>query len=206
MGRGYRKNCSWRATRVACCFSAAPASRARKQACRIFLASQNLSCWPPAPAAPDGARPASPVASLAPSAASAGAVPAPLAPRPRHAPGRAAPAHASALPDPRRLPPEPLIAGLPADPVLTAQHRHLILARQNPSDKLHSLVHVTGRFPRHRQVPPAGSSDLSPIHPVNFVTNLPGPYTSLTLPRLRGRVGWGKRSARDRPAPAGQCS
>ena len=77
----------------------------------------------------------------------------------------------------RDIPPEPLIAGLPADPVLAAQHRHLILARQNPSDKLHSLVHVTGRFPRHRQVPPAGSSNLSPIHPVNSVTNLLGPYT-----------------------------
>ena len=77
----------------------------------------------------------------------------------------------------RDIPPEPLVAGLPADPVLTAQHRHLILARQNPSDKLQSLVHVTGRFPRHRQVPPAGSSNLSPIHPVNSVTNLLGPYT-----------------------------
>jgi len=76
----------------------------------------------------------------------------------------------------RDIPPEPLVAGLPADPVLTAQHRHLILARQNSSDKLQSLVHVTGRFPRHRQVPPAGSSNLSPIHPVNSVTNLLGPY------------------------------
>src|SRR6516225_11392736 len=86
----------------------------------------------------------------------------------------------------RDIPPEPLVAGLPADPVLTAQHRHLILARQNPSDKLHSLVHGTGRFPRHRQVPPAGSSNLSPIHPVNSVTNLLGPYTSSPSPRGRG--------------------
>jgi hypothetical protein len=39
---------------------------------------------------------------------------------------------------------------------------------------------VTGRFPRHRQVPPAGSSNLSPIHPVNSVTNLLGPYNHLT--------------------------
>jgi hypothetical protein len=74
----------------------------------------------------------------------------------------------------RDIPAESLVAGLPADPVLTAQYRHLILARQNPSDKLHSLVHVTGRFPRHRQVPlpavqtchPSIRSTLLPIYPV----------------------------------------
>src|SRR6516165_5975067 len=91
----------------------------------------------------------------------------------------------------RDIPPEPLVAGLPADPVLTAQHRHLILARQNPSDKLHSLVHVTGRFPWHRQVPPAVCSNLSPIHPVNSVTNLSGSYTLRNPPPRagEGRVG-----------------
>jgi len=77
----------------------------------------------------------------------------------------------------RDIPAEPLVAGLAADPILTAQHRHLILARQYPSDKLHSLVHVTGRFPRHRQIPPADSSHLSPIHTVYSVTYLLGPYT-----------------------------
>src|SRR5215813_7156691 len=77
----------------------------------------------------------------------------------------------------RDIPAEPLVAGLSADPILPAQHRHLILARQNPSDKLYSLVHLTGRSPRHRQVPPAGSSNLSPIQPVNSVTYLLGPYT-----------------------------
>src|SRR6516225_4897447 len=87
----------------------------------------------------------------------------------------------------RDVPAGPLVAGLPADPVLSAQHRHLILARQNPSDKLHSLVHLTGRFPRHRQVPPAGSSNLSPIHPVNSVTYLPGPYTGPALSPRAGR-------------------
>src|SRR5215472_6717159 len=91
-----------------------------------------------------------------------------------------------AFPD---IPAEPLVAGLPADPVLTAQHAHLILARQNPSDKLYLLVHVTGRFPRHRQVPPASSSNLSPLHQVNSVTNLPGPYT-LPSPASGGGLGW----------------
>jgi hypothetical protein len=87
----------------------------------------------------------------------------------------------------RDIPAEPLVAGLAADPVLMAQHRHLILARQNPSDKLHSLVHVTGLSPRHRQVPPAGSSNLSPIHPVNSVTNLFGPYITPALSPHAGR-------------------
>src|SRR6267142_576096 len=79
--------------------------------------------------------------------------------------------------------PEPFVAGLTADPVLPAQPYHLIPARQNPSDKLCPLVHLTGLFPRHRQVPPADCSDLSPIHPVNSVTNLLGSYT-----RVSGRV------------------
>src|SRR5262249_24207644 len=90
----------------------------------------------------------------------------------------------------RDIPAEPLVASLPADPVLPAQHRHLILARQNPSDKLYSLVHLTGRSPRHRQVPPAGSSNLSPIQPVNSVTYLLGPYT-LPSPPLRAGEGLG---------------
>ena len=94
----------------------------------------------------------------------------------------------------RDIPAEPLVAGLPADPVLPAQHRHLILARQNPSDKLHSLVHLTGRFPRHRQVPPAGSSNLSPIHPVNSVTSLSGPYNLPPLAPERGGSTHGERS------------
>src|SRR6516162_2294269 len=89
---------------------------------------------------------------------------------------------------------EPLVPGLAADPVFTAQRRHLILAGQNPSDKLHPLVHVTGRFPRHRQVPPAGISNLSPIHPVNSVTTLSGPYTRRPLPAGRGE---GRREGAD---------
>jgi len=92
----------------------------------------------------------------------------------------------------RDIPAEPFVAGLPADPVLTAQHRHLILARQNPSDKLQPLVHVTGLFPRHRQVPPARRSNLSPIHPVNSVTCLSGPYTGSPLSRHAGE-GLGRR-------------
>src|SRR6516225_7352121 len=70
----------------------------------------------------------------------------------------------------RDVPAEPLVAGLAADPVFAAQHRHLILARQNPSDKLHSLVHLTGRFPWHRQVPP---DDVQTCHPSIRSTLLP---------------------------------
>src|SRR5882762_1121018 len=62
-----------------------------------------------------------------------------------------------ALPQPRSaltaIPPEPLVAGLAADPILPAQRCHLILARQNPSDKLRPFVHLTGLSPRHRQAP-----------------------------------------------------
>src|SRR5215469_10252111 len=89
----------------------------------------------------------------------------------------------------RDIPAEPLVPGLPAHSILTAQRRHLILAGHNPSDKLHPLVHVTGLFPRHRQVPPAGGSNLSPIHPVNSVTYLSRPYTPQPSPRKRGEGG-----------------
>ena len=75
------------------------------------------------------------------------------------------------------VPTKPLVAGFAADPILPAQRRHRILARQNPGNKLRPFVHLTGLSPRHRQVPPADSSDLSPIHPVNSVTNLSGSYT-----------------------------
>src|SRR5215471_128895 len=95
-----------------------------------------------------------------------------------------------ALPQPRRtlteVPPQPFVAGLAADPILPAQHRHLILARQNPSDKLRPFVHPTGLFPWHRQAPPADCSDLSPIYPVNSVTTLPGSYTPFPLSPLGG--------------------
>ena len=56
------------------------------------------------------------------------------------------------------IPPEPLVAGLAADPVFAAQRRHRVFIRQNPSDKLCPFVHLTGLFPWHRQVPPADSS------------------------------------------------
>src|SRR5271156_1711564 len=81
---------------------------------------------------------------------------------------------------------EPLVPGLAADPVLPAQRCHLILAGQNPSDKLRPFVHLTGLFPRHRQVPPANRSNLSPIHPVNSGTNLSGSYTPQPSPPKRG--------------------
>src|SRR6266446_10478184 len=92
------------------------------------------------------------------------------------------------------IPPEPLVAGLAADPVLSAPRRHLISARQNPSDKLRPFVHLTGIFPRHRQAPPADSSNPSPFHPVNSVTNLPGSYTGPSLSPLP--VACGEREGR----------
>ncbi len=105
-----------------------------------------------------------------------------------------------ALPQARRavtaIPPEPLIAGLAADPVLSAQRRHRILAGQNPSDKLRPFVHLTGLFPWHRQAPPADSPNLSPIHPVNSVTNLPGSYRIRSAHRPRSHSACRSSSSR----------
>src|SRR5712671_1062474 len=98
-----------------------------------------------------------------------------------------------ALPQPRSaltaIPPEPLVAGLAADPILPAQRCHLILARQNPSDKLRPFVHLTGLSPRHRQAPLPPTvqtchlstrSTLLPIYPAHT-----GDTPS---PRKRGKV------------------
>src|SRR5712671_5027660 len=90
-----------------------------------------------------------------------------------------------ALPQPRSaltaIPPEPLVAGLAADPILPAQRCHLILARQNPSDKLRPFVHLTGLSPRHRQAPLPPTvqtchlstrSTLLPIYPAHITPSL----------------------------------
>jgi hypothetical protein len=45
---------------------------------------------------------------------------------------------------------------------------------------------LTGLSPRHRQAPPAEASNLSPIHSVNSVTYLSGPYKVGTISRGAG--------------------
>jgi len=76
---------------------------------------------------------------------------------------------------------KPLVACLAADPVPLAKLRHRPEPHQMVAHKLHSAVHRVVLSPRHRLVLPA-DIELSPIHPVQSVTDLSGPDTSPVLP------------------------
>ena len=68
----------------------------------------------------------------------------------------------------------PLVAGLAADPEVTTQRRHALLALPTRHDEADPLIHHTGLLPRHGRTSrghdetchPCRRSKLSPIYPV----------------------------------------
>ncbi|MGO9606463.1 MAG: hypothetical protein ACLQAT_24250, partial [Candidatus Binataceae bacterium] len=56
-------------------------------------------------------------------------------------------------------------------------------------------VHGTDLSPRHPLLPPAMTSNLLPMLPVYFVTDLAGPYLPLVL-SLWGRLQRGKQAVK----------
>ncbi|MGO9604067.1 MAG: hypothetical protein ACLQAT_11820, partial [Candidatus Binataceae bacterium] len=53
----------------------------------------------------------------------------------------------------------------------------------------HLLVHGTDLSPRHPLLPPAMTSNLLPMLPVYFVTDLAGPYPEKAFSLVRGEGG-----------------
>ena len=88
------------------------------------------------------------------------------------------------------IPREPLITGLPADPVASAELGHGVEVLAVIRDKVRSLVHGVGLQPGHRSVSrsggrPSSLDGVSPMFPDRSVTYLPGLTQVLANPCLQ---------------------
>src|SRR5215510_5998888 len=79
---------------------------------------------------------------------------------------------------------EDLVAGLPRDPELGAQRRHLLALKQ-AGDKPEPLVHDVTLLPRH--APSCDGAEVSPMCPEYGVTYLAG--RTFANRRIRARLG-----------------
>jgi hypothetical protein len=102
----------------------------------------------------------------------------------------------------RLIAPEPLVAGLPADPIALAEFHHRIQVPFPVRDEPHALCHGRCLPPRHAHLPreqprwchPCSRSDVLPMYPVctSRVSNRPLERAGMTPRRPSGSASAGR--------------